>query len=118
MRQKGFTYEEVRQRFNSLVMVVLLMWLTVSTPFIYESQHDVLVSQGLAEEDAADPLTGTTEEKVEVGNNTLSEYLHEPHHYNAPSSIVESNYKCHPDDLYSAFHPELLSPPPEHSILL
>lgn len=113
MRRKPVTYEEVLKRFHSLLMMVLLMWLTVSTPFVYEAQQDVLVSQGLAEEDVPNPLSNTNEERVETGGSSLSEYLHEPHHYVVPSSIIELYYKCHPDDLYSAFHPELLSPPPE-----
>lgn len=97
---------------------MLLLWLTVSTPYVYEAQQDVLVSQGLTDEEVPNPLSNTNEERVETGGNSLSEYLHEPHHYQVPSSIIEVAYKCHPDDLYSAFHPELLSPPPERVILL
>ncbi|RPD43801.1 MULTISPECIES: hypothetical protein [Chitinophagaceae] len=113
MQAKNNTYDNVLKRFHSLLMMVLLMWLTVSTPFVYEAQQDVLVSQGITDEEVPNPLTNTNEERVEAGGSNLSEYLHEPHQYQVPSNTIELTYKCHPDDLYSAFHPELLSPPPE-----
>lgn len=116
MQKKQVTYSQVRQCFYSLLMMALLLWLTVSTPYVYKAQQEVAAAQGIVDDDTSNPLSNTNEERVENGASTISEYLHEPHHYVLPYSLVASLYKCHPDDLYSAFHPELLSPPPESRV--
>lgn len=117
MQQRLTTYDQVFQRFHSLLMIVLLVWLTVSTPIVYEVQQDYAAMQDTADEsDSTGPFSGTTEEKAEAGSSTLSEYLHEQQHYQPAFSEITSSYKFHPDDLYSAFHPEQLSPPPEHQL--
>ena len=62
-------------------------------------------------------LTNTTEEKAGNGINTLSEeYLHHSHHSEYIGIVVKTYYKCHATDLYFAFHPELISPPPNSSL--
>jgi hypothetical protein len=98
-------------------MLLTLAWLTVSTPFVYadqQAQKEIAKQeQKASDDDNSNPLSGTNEEKSESGVNTLSEYLHDIHIADHPSSIVVKYYKCHPSDLYFAFHPELLSPPPE-----
>lgn len=104
--------------FYSILMLLALAWLTVSLPFVHESQqigkqisfHDDNPSPV---EDSTNPLTNTTEEKTEAGSNLLSEYLTDMHVIEHHFTTVTSYYKCHPSDLYFAFHPELLSPPPE-----
>lgn len=101
-------------------MMLALVWLTISIPFVYAAQQQV-ASMAVAHDISADvddnsncnPFANTTEEKTEGGGNTLSEYLHDMHlllHYVA---AVEKYSKCHPSDLYYAFHPELISPPPD-----
>lgn len=110
----GYTfYEGAQQRFHSLLMLCLLLWLTVSTPFVYDAQQDVATAQGITTADDDNPLSGTNEEKVETGSNTLSEYLHEPHHAQLRFVVLTRSYKCLPYDLYLAFHPELVVPPPD-----
>ena len=98
-------------------MLLALAWLTVSTPFVYAAQQQQKeISRYSTNNTAEDfnPFAGTTEEKTSSGINTLSEeYLHEPHHIEHHFSTIATYYKCHPTDLYFAFHPELLSPPPE-----
>ncbi len=117
MHTERTLYEESLQRFYSLLMLCLLLWLTVSTPFVYEAQQDVAVAQGIAGPDDDDsPLSGTNEEKVETGSNTLSEYLHELPHYQPRFILLTRSYKCSPDDLYQAFHPELVVPPPDQLV--
>lgn len=113
MREKQSTYKSLAQRLYSVLMLLLLLWLTVSTPFVYEEQQQVSVAQGMADDDDSNPLSGTNEEKVESGVNTLSEFLHEQHHCLPDFTLFIAAYKCHPDELYCAFHPELLVPPPE-----
>lgn len=115
MPAQTLPYGHVYHRFYSLVMMVLLLWLTVCTPYVYDAQQQMAMEQTDADgcSENAGPFSNATEEKAEGGTNSLSEYLQEVHHALPPESMVLSTYKSHPDDLYSAFHPELLSPPPE-----
>lgn len=104
------------------IMVLALLWLTVSTPFVY-SQQQMLLQQNIEAdisielEEEANPFANTTEEKTESGSNTLSEYLHDLHLHEQYTIGLAKFTKCHPSDLYYAFHPELISPPPESSFL-
>ncbi len=100
----------------AVLMLMALVWLTVSTPFVYESQQlkkELAKQQMEIADDDYNPFSNTTEEKSENNVNTLSEYLHDLHIAEHPSTIIVKFYKCHPSDLYFAFHPELLSPHPE-----
>lgn len=106
-------YNDVFRRFHSLLMMVLLLWLTVSMPFVYTVQQDAAVEQLNTDGNDVDPFPGAAEEKVETGGGGLSEYLHETHHGLVSLPVALLLYKPHPDDYYSAFHPELVSPPPE-----
>lgn len=104
---------------SSIIMLLALAWLTVSLPYVYAAQQAQKEQsraeqpQSVPEEEACNPFASTTEEKTEGGVNTLSEYLHDmqqmAHHY----VIIDKYYKGHLSNLYFAFHPELLSPPPE-----
>jgi hypothetical protein len=106
-------YEVAQHRFHSLLMLCLLLWLTVSTPYVYDAQQDVATAQGITDAEDDNPLSGTNEEKVESGSNNLSEYLHELPHFQPRFVLLTRSYKCLPDDLYLAFHPELVVPPPD-----
>ncbi len=92
-----------------------LMWLTISTPFVFShyQQVQMIESSSEAEEDIPDPFASTTEEKTESSVNTLSEFLHEFHHAFADDNALLKHGKCHEMDIYVAFHGELISPPPE-----
>jgi hypothetical protein len=99
-------------------MLLALLWLTVSTPFVYADQQrqntiEKQLFDSAPEEECSNPFSNTTEEKTESGNSNLSEYLHEMAIHEHSFVILETFYKCHPSDLYFAFHPELFSPPPE-----
>ena len=99
-------------------MIVALLWLTISTPFVYaaQSSHHALYTlqcEDQPDEECSNPLTSTTEEKTESGVNNLSEYLHEAHLLEHGFIIITKYEKCHADDLYFAYHPELISPPPD-----
>ena len=106
----------IKQILSSIIMVMSLAWLTVSTPFVYECKQQIAIetkgNAGALDEDS-NPFSNTTEEKTESGGNTLSEYLHDTHAHVQFSTTLEKYSKCHPSDLYYAFHPELISPPPE-----
>jgi hypothetical protein len=99
-------------------MIIALLWLTISAPYVYAAQtakHSLIsnLCDSQQEEECANPLTNTTEEKTESGVNSLSEYLHEAHILEHGFVIIEKYEKCHADDLYFAYHPELVSPPPD-----
>ena len=102
---------------SAIFMLFALAWLTVSTPFVYEDQQvkKELAKQqaSIPDEETANPLSNSNEEKTESGVIALSEYLHEIHIPDHPCILIDKYYKCHPSDLYFAFHPELISPPPE-----
>jgi hypothetical protein len=103
---------------SSLLMMLALVWLTVSSPFVYAAQQQKSAvekqqCENNPEDDCNNPLGNTTEEKSEKGVNTLSEYLHDTHTHEAAGNLITKIYKCHPSDLYFAYHPDLFSPPPE-----
>jgi hypothetical protein len=112
----------IKQFVSSIAMMLALVWLTISTPFVYSAQQQVK-SIGTVQNICADadddtnPFANTTEEKTENGGNTLSEYLHDMHQHLPYVAVAEKYSKCHPSDLYYAFHPELISPPPESSLV-
>ena len=97
-------------------MIMTLLWLTVSAPFIFNAQKELLNTTAGAEkqanDDNANPFSGLNEEKT--GNvNTLSEYLHEHLHIPVPGTTeLEHNSNTTPP-IYIAYCGELLSPPPE-----
>ena len=93
-------------------MMIALAWLTVSTPFVYASQQHI-AQKAATDSKGSNPFANTTEEKTESGPNTLSEYLHDAHEHFHYVPAPEGHNKCHSSDLYYAFHPELISPPPE-----
>jgi hypothetical protein len=102
-------------------MMLALAWLTISTPFVYACYKDVAAAtekqqcEQTADEDC-NPFSNTTEEKSHSGSfNTLSEYLHDTYHADNHFSIVDRFHQWHSYDLYFAYHPELISPPPELS---
>ena len=112
------TYYLLKHQLSSVLMIIALVWLTVSTPYVYAAQtaKHAPVSQNCdnqQDEECPNPLTNTTEEKTESGVNNLSEYLHEAHILEHGFTIIEKYEKCHADDLYFAYHPELISPPPD-----
>jgi hypothetical protein len=100
---------------TSLFMMVALLWLTVSTPFVYNAQRAIekeIQKQSSQAEDT-NPFSNTTEEKNESSVNTLSEYLHDHPSLEKNFTLVTRLYKRYPSSIYCEHHPELLSPPPE-----
>jgi len=95
-------------------MIMALLWLTISTPFVFASQQfqqNEIQQAGSSEN--KNPFSTTTEEKNEGSVSTLSEYLHDLNTMNHHFIVLTRIYKCHSSDLYYAYHPDLLSPPPE-----
>lgn len=102
----------MRQVAMSIFMMLTLLWLTVSTPFVYAADK-AAKQQTEQTADDSNPFSSTTEEKNEGGGAFLSEYLHEPTHTIEVGLVLKTFYKCHSSDTYFAFHPELNCPPPE-----
>lgn len=95
-------------------MIAALFWLTISVPVVYAAQEvqKEISSESKHYEDC-NPFANTTEEKNESSVNTLSEFLNDLHANDNHPLRLTRYYKYYPADLYFAFHPELLSPPPE-----
>ena len=99
---------------SGIVMILALLWLSVSTPFVYEASQlaKAEISNTNNGEDN-NPFSNTTEEKNESSTSTISEYIHELLHAERPFTVVVKYFKCHSAEVYFAYHPELISPPPE-----
>lgn len=99
-------------------MLLALAWLTVCLPYVNEWNHTVKAQIQVIEEEAPDsdggnPLSNTNEEKTESGSSLPSEYLHNPLSIDQDFTDVTSLFKGHTSDLYLAYHPEMIIPPPE-----
>lgn len=99
---------------SSILMMLALLWLALSTPFIYSAEQESKKIQQFAnwQADDTNPFSNTTEEKSET-SNSVSEYLHDSEALSHQFVTLDKYFKCHPSDLYFEFHPELISPPPE-----
>jgi len=96
-------------------MMLALLWLTISIPFVYNAQQkqasiDLNHSPDSKQDGNSNPFSNTTEEKAPV--QVSEEYLHaEQEHHDTWTTI--RHYNNHSVDVYTAFHRELISPPPE-----
>lgn len=108
---------------SAVFMILALLWLTVSTPFVYNSQQNKLEKERMAitenplsdneEESSTNPFGNNTEEKNPNNTTLTEEYLHD-HYINDHFFLISSkSYKCENVDTYTAYHGELLVPPPD-----
>ena len=115
------TYNLVH-KLSAVFMVMSLLWLTISLPFVISNQQQLSDGKGIVnsgtslpcnEEEAANGLNNTTEEKAPGNASSFSEeYLHE-HHSPHHSVVSTSRYhSCEDDDTYHAYHGEVQVPPP------
>ena len=110
---------------SAIMMIVALLWLTISAPFVFEHQQKIAKENSSSsanfpiaanEEEAANPFSGTTEEKAPKSLNTFSEeYLHDHHYSEYLFSIASKFHKCEDASTYIAYHGELLVPPPNRA---
>ena len=111
-----------RQLFSAVFMILALLWLTVSAPFVYSSQQQIAALHDISdttspldggEEEAANPFGNTTEEKKPSGGNSFSEeYLHHHHFDENFFSVISSSHQSETAGVYTAFHGEVQVPPP------
>ena len=101
-------------------MMLSLLWLTISTPFIYAS-HQNLVKQGKIvklspnagnEEEATNPFGNNTEKGPTDSNPFSEEYIHPAHRFEYFFSQEMQFHNCEKSGIYIAFHGEILVPPP------
>ena len=121
MRRNQKPYS-VFQLASAVSMILALLWLTISLPFVNASQQGAakqhktannLASFGGNEEEAANLSGNTTEEKNPCNNSFSEEYLHHHHEDTYIVSIVLRYHKCENAGIYIAFHGELDAPPPD-----
>src|SRR5688572_28087671 len=117
--EKNKTTYRVSQILSAVFLAMALLWLTVSLPFVYESQRELAKHSSAAtascsnEEEANHFGTNTTEEKAPSGVTSVSEeYLHDHHTAEYFTSIASQNHKCENSGVYNAFHGEVHVAPP------
>jgi len=119
---KGKKTYTVLQLCSAFLMILCLMCLTVSTPFVYSSQLEqekghksspAEMPLAGTEEEAPGPLTNSAEEKTPKSLNSFSEeYLHDHFKTGYLFSAALQYHKNKNAGIYIAFHAELHVPPP------
>lgn len=112
---------------SAMFMILALVWLTISLPFVYGAKQNLdkvqtsqMADNNIPQDDSDDnnnPLGNSTEEKT-PGNgfsNLSEEYLHD--HHGSEHFFFEALlfHKLENTGTYLAFHGELLVPPPNHA---
>lgn len=108
------------QRISSVLMILALLWLTVSTPFVFAGQQAIASEQAARAdnagctnaEDATNPFGNNTEEKAPSSTSFSEEYLHDHNKADALFSINLPGHNLVNAGTYTAYHGELLVPPP------
>ncbi len=121
MKKKGTIYS-IFNKIAAVFMTLALLWLTVSAPYVFESQQEAIKYGKITaadcplsdnEEETANPFGNTTEEKAPGGINSFSEeFLHDHHKADHFLSLASTYHKGDDAGTYIAFHGELLVPPP------
>lgn len=103
-------------------MILTLLWLTVSIPYVFEAQQKLSLQKNKTEtatttpgnkEDSASPFSNTTEEKASSASSPSEEYLHNDDSFLNYSIVTQVLHKDFTTPVYNAFTGKLLSPPPE-----
>lgn len=115
---KAKTYQQV----SAIFMTMALLWLSISTPFVFESQKQYADSSKCcsaqlpfagSEEENNNPAGNSTEEKIPKSLNSFSEeYLHDHLRADHLSAINLQYFKNQDAGIYLAYHGEPLVPPP------
>jgi hypothetical protein len=112
----------ILSKISALCMIISLVWLTVSAPFVFAAQQELaklnkteraaMPIQGNEEES---PFGNSTEEKAPSSTSFSEEYLHD-HHLDHHFLLIGLRYHKNFDaGTYIAFHGELLVPPPNQA---
>lgn len=102
----------------AVTMIVALLWLTVSLPYVYRAQQHAITWSSSGENNhpcqPENPFADTTEEKALSGTSFSEEYLHDRNDITGITDTKLNHFHGHHYDIYVAFHGELISPPPDH----
>ncbi|WP_245645879.1 hypothetical protein [Niabella ginsenosidivorans] len=112
---KGITYKKAFLSILAFLFAVVLLWLTVSLPFVYEAKKQLTEKTTSKEKNANNSLAGTTEEKVPSNPNLTinEEYLHNDGYDFSITELQKDIAYLHlHEGTYIAFHAELHAPPP------
>lgn len=104
-------------------MILALLWLIISAPFVYSSQQNhsklnemanVSVPNADTKEEATNPFDNNDEEKVPSDENSFSEEFLPDDNYKTDylAYIRLHSPKCENTSTYLAFDGEILVPPP------
>ena len=111
---------------SAIFMILALIWLTVSPPFVFAHQQELSKQSKMIndsspldsneEESSTNPFGNTTEEKNPTSNSSFAEeYIHDHHIDEYFFSTTSQYHKCENAGTYIAFHGELLVPPPNRA---
>lgn len=122
MRKNHKTYS-ILQKASTVFMMLALLWLTISLPFVLSGQQEIAKQQHT--ENAGTPLTGneeesanpfgngnSTEEKAPGNSSFSEEYLHDHHKEDGLLAAGRQYRSCEDARNYIAYHGEMLVPPP------
>jgi hypothetical protein len=109
---------DLLSKVSAICMILALLWLTVSAPFVMAAQEE-LAKQAKTErtalpfsEEESNPFANSTEEKAPSSTSFSEEYIHD-HHEADHLFLMASQYHINQNaGTYIAFHGELLVPPP------
>lgn len=111
------------QKFSAIFMILALVWLTISTPFVCSFKQQMAKQAKIEnsryilngnEEDSSNPLGNNTEEKTPgTGISFSEEYLHDQPSTHFFCEALVTFHKSKNSDTYIAYHGELLVPPPD-----
>lgn len=122
MKRNQKTYN-VFQLISAISMILALVWLTISAPFVFAAQQELAkqnqmknngIPLAVNEEEATNPFGNNTEEKAPNSGSSFSEeYLHDHHIHDHFFLIALQYHKCENAGTYIAYHGELDVPPPD-----
>jgi hypothetical protein len=119
--QKGAKTYNNPQGISAIFMIAMLLWLTISAPFIYacqQAQNQTVHAETLpdnSEEEAPTPITNTTEEKKPGSGTSFAEEFLCGQSENDYATFLKKRYQnSEKPTSYIAFHGELISPPPDN----
>jgi hypothetical protein len=119
---KGRKTYNLYSKVSATLMILALLWLTISAPFVFASQQKTTGYHKVADvndipgnEEESNPFGNSTEEKAPSGLSLSEEYLHEHHSSDYYFIIASQFHKFEKAGIYIAFHGEMLVPPPNQA---
>ena len=112
LRMKAKETNTILPKISAITMILMLLWLTVSAPFVFAAQQELAKQENRS--CTTSPLAASEEEsKAPSGTSFSEEFLH--HHDKAElfAAIIKRSHGLENADTYHAFHGEQLVPPPD-----